>query len=175
MPPRRIESATHLSDEIRRRAGLAAGVPRPFVVAIDGRGGAGKSTLAEVVTARLNAALIEGDQFYAGGADADWARLPVVDRIDRVIDWRRLRREALEPLAAGQAATWRSFDFAGGFGLAEQSTIRQAAGVVILEGAYASRPQLADLLDFTVLIEMRDDAARRARLIAREGGAFMAA
>lgn len=181
MPPLRISEASLLSDEIERRAHQASAAPRaavaprPFIVAIDGRSGAGKSTLAGMIAARLGAALIEGDQFYAGGSDADWARMPVADRIDRVIDWRRLRAEALEPLAAGKTAIWHPFDFAAGHGLAAHPTVVRAADVVILDGAYSSRREYADLLDLTVLVAPPDDAARRARLLAREGSAFMAA
>lgn len=45
--------------------------------------------------------------------------------------------------------------------------------MVILEGAYSSRPELADLLDFTVLVEA-PEPERRARLAAREDPAFLA-
>lgn len=40
---------------------------RPFVVAIDGRSGVGKSTFARDLAERLGAALVEGDDFFAGG------------------------------------------------------------------------------------------------------------
>ncbi len=46
-----------------------------------------------------------------GGPHAGRAR-------ERVIDWRRLRAEALEPIATGGVATWHPFDFAIGHGLA---------------------------------------------------------
>ncbi len=170
--PLRLISADALIAEITRRS---ASVARPYVVAVDGRSGAGKSTLAARLVLELDAALIESDQFYAGGSDGDWARTPVADRIDRVIDWRRLRSEALEPLASGQDASWRSFDFAAGVGLEEHEITRPSADIVLLEGAYSSRTEYADLLDLTVLVELPDDLARRARLIAREGPAFMAA
>lgn len=167
-----MEPPADLIDRIRRTVTMR---PGPFVVALDGRSGTGKSTLAAAIAADLDAAIIEGDMFYAGGTDAEWAARTVEERVDRVIDWRRLRTEALEPLAAGRAASYRSFDFAAGAGLADHVVTCQPARVVVLDGAYSSRPEYADLLDMTVLVSLPDDAARRRRLLAREGPAFMAA
>jgi uridine kinase len=50
---------------------------------------------------------------------------------------------------------------------------REPAALIILDGAYSCRPELADLVDFSVLIEMSDDKLRRRRLLAREGHDFM--
>lgn len=52
---------------------------------------------------------------------------------------------------------------------------RNPASVIILDGAYSCRPELADIVDFSVLIEMSDDKLRRRRLLAREGHDFMTA
>ena len=46
-----------------------------------------------------------------------------------------------------------------------------AKPVVILEGAYSARPELADLLDLRILIET-PEATRRARVRRREGAAY---
>ena len=51
---------------------------RPIVVAIDGRSGSGKSTVAEAFVASLRAehgveaVVIGGDEFYAGRSAASW-------------------------------------------------------------------------------------------------------
>jgi cytidylate kinase len=42
------------------------------LVALDGRSGADKSTLARQVGADLGALVIDGDDFYRGGTDAHW-------------------------------------------------------------------------------------------------------
>jgi uridine kinase len=44
--------------------------------------------------------------------------------------------------------------------------------VIILDGAYSARPELADIIDVSVLIEV-SDRLRRERLRVREGEAFM--
>jgi len=167
-----METTAELIDLIRHNLGKRSG---PFVVALDGRSGTGKSTVAAAIGAAFGAAIIEGDMFYAGGTDEGWASSTVAERVDRVIDWRRLRSEALEPLAAGRAAAYRSFDFAAGAGLMHHVVTHQPASVVVLEGSYSSRSEYADLLDLTVLVSLPDDAARRRRLLAREGPVFMAA
>jgi cytidylate kinase len=45
----------------------AAGIGRPYVVAIDGRSGVGKSTLALRLVEALDACLLDGDAFFRGG------------------------------------------------------------------------------------------------------------
>ncbi|MFN3592266.1 MAG: hypothetical protein ACK4TG_08770, partial [Thermaurantiacus sp.] len=52
--------------------------------------------------------------------------------------------------------------------LADAPTQAEPIGIILLEGVYAARPELADLMDLTVLIDI-DDMERLARLRAREG------
>lgn len=142
--------------EIRRRVAKRI---TPLPVAFDGRSGSGKSTLASRVAARVAGRVVEGDDDYAGGTDADW---------------RRLRIEAMEPLRSGRKAAWHPFNVKTGVGLAARTVGCEPAAVIILDGVYSSRPELSDLLDLTVLVDAPDDAVRRQRLIAREGDVFMA-
>jgi uridine kinase len=54
----------------------------PVVVAIDGRRGAGKSTLPRSLARTLGAAVIEGDDFYAGGSAEQWDMMSPAARAD---------------------------------------------------------------------------------------------
>jgi len=151
----------------------------PVLVALDGPSGSGKSTLAQAVAALLEATIVPCDDFFAADlTGAEWEARAVEERARDAIDWRRLRREALEPLLAGRAARWRGFDFAsgarpdGGWGLAEQWAERQPASVILLEGAYSSRPELGDLIGLSVLVDA-PPRVRAARLVAREPAAFL--
>jgi uridine kinase len=165
---------------IRAIEPLQARLRRPVLVAIDGRSGAGKSALAGVIAERLDAAWVPGDDFFAAQiTDAEWeARSPAARAAD-AIDWRRLRVEALEPLLAGSAVRWRPFDFASGprsdgsYGMCEEAETRDARSVILLDGVYSTRPELADLIDLSVLVEA-PDAERRRRLSAREEPEFLA-
>jgi len=147
-------------------AGLARQKVSPFIVAIDGRSGVGKSTMARALAERLNACVIEGDDFYAGGIELR-SDSPT-SRAAACIDWTR-QRSVLEALAAGRAAQWRAFDWEAFDGrLCNEPTMLEPRPVVILEGVYAARPELADLLDLRVLL-VTPDEVRLARLTAREG------
>lgn len=142
------------------------GLGRPYVVAIDGRSGAGKSTLAAKLKVSLDAAVIGGDDFFAGGVDV---RLDSPQDLARdCLDWRR-QREVLEGLRRGRQVSYFAFDwnaFDGRFEAAPR--VIDPHTVVILEGTYAARPELRDLLDLRVLLLVSDEA-RRVRLLEREG------
>ena len=153
----------------------------PIVVAIDGPSGAGKSTIAQAVTAILPATLVSSDDFFAAELTrAEWDARSGMERARDAIDWVRLRRCALEPMHAGRRAVWHPFDFAAGerangsYGLAAHVEEREPAPIVVVEGAYSSRPELSDLVDLTVLVDA-PDLVRRARLAAREEATFLAA
>ncbi|MGO6733349.1 ATP-binding cassette domain-containing protein [Rhizobium ruizarguesonis] len=142
------------------------GITLPFIVAIDGRSGAGKSTLAKALAEKFDAAVIEGDEFYAGGTrlrdDSPEARA------NACIDWTR-QRPVLEALRSGREAIWRAFDWEAFDGRLRDETTRQTSKrIIILEGVYAARPELADLIDLRVMLAVPHHV-RMARLMAREG------
>lgn len=150
-----------------------------LVVAIDGRSGSGKSTVAEAVAQDIDAVIVPCDDFFAANvSDAEWDRRTPEQRAADAIDWRRLKREAIEPLRTGRPARWLAFDFLAGprsdgtYPL--QRTPREFAPkpVVLLDGAYSARPELADILDLSVLVEAAP-ATRQARLAAREAADFL--
>lgn len=153
----------------------------PFLVALDGRSGSGKSTIATQLARQLDAALVQSDDFFAANIpDPAWDSRTAAEKVRDGIDWRRLRVEALEPLLAGQVARWHAFDFVSGIQpdgtylmLADYEE-RQPNEIIIVDGAYAARPELADLIDLAVLVEIPDDV-RRARLALREDAAFLTA
>lgn len=155
--------------------------PGPILVALDGPSGAGKSTLASVVAAALDATVVQSDDFYAAHIPtAEWRTRRPQDRAADAIDWRRMRREALEPLLAGKVAKWCAFDFGAGarpdgtYPMQVTPTERQPARVVILDGAYSTRPELADLITISVLVDA-PLPVRHARMAARDAPDFLAA
>ncbi|HKB81041.1 MAG TPA: hypothetical protein VKH35_15140, partial [Thermoanaerobaculia bacterium] len=147
----------------------------------DGRSGAGKSTVAAALADLLQATVIPTDDFYAAEIPDDgWEARAAAARARDAIDWRRMRRSALDPLLAGQPAVWHPFDFAAGprrdgtYRMSPQTVRREPAPVVILDGAYSARPELDDVIDVSVLIDIPTDM-RLARLAAREEPEFLAA
>ena len=141
--------------------------PSPVFVALDGRSGAGKSTVAKLVNARAGALVIDGDDFYRGGDGAFWDALGPAEKVDLVIDWRRQRR-LLERLRRGEPARWRPYDWEADDGRLAAEITALPADLVILDGAYSVRPELADLFVLRVLLDV-PRAIRRDRLLQREG------
>ena len=143
----------------------SARLDRPYVVAIDGPSGAGKSTLAAALTLRAPATVIDSDDFYS-------AHLPGLDQPAReamsnaeaaasIIDWRRLRAEALLPLSQRRAACYAPFDWEAYDGSLGPPKMVGAADVVIVDGVYSARPELADVVDLRVILEVPSDVRSR--------------
>jgi len=164
------EAAEHIISAIRSRLDDN---PGPFVVALDGASGVGKSTLAAVLTVELGASVVHTDDFFASHmTGAEWDACTAAQKANLAIDWQRLRGEALEPLRAGREASWHPFDFASyayatGSGLTKDVVTRQPTKVIVLDGVYSSRPELIDLIDLSVLVEA-STAVRRQRHDKRE-------
>src|SRR5262249_12532612 len=123
----------------------AAHGARVLVIAIDGHGAAGKSTIAAAVAEATGAPLVHTDDFFDPAA-------PREPGLSGYYDWRRLRAEALEPLRAGRAAEFRRFDWERGRGL--DGTVSATPGpLVALEGVFSASPELADLVDRSVFVD----------------------
>jgi uridine kinase len=123
------------------------------MVAIDGHSAAGKSTLAAEVARHAGAAVIDGDDFYAGGTASQWDAMSPAEKVDHCIGWRR-QRPVLEALARGETATWHAYDWEANDGrLMTEPSVCSPAAVVILEGVYSARPELADLFHLRVLFD----------------------
>jgi uridine kinase len=163
--------------EIRRRISERESV-LPMLVAFDGGSGSGKSTLAGSVAAELEASIVPSDDFFAAEiTDARWDAMSGAERADAAIDWRRLRSEALEPLLAGRIASWRPFDFEAGtradgtYPIAAEAVTREPTSVIVVDGAYSCRPEIADLIELAVLVEAPFEERHR-RIALREEVTF---
>jgi uridine kinase len=134
---------------------------RPVLVGIDGQGGAGKSRLALQLAARMpRSVVVEGDDFYRDLPDDARVLLDAEQGAEQYVDWQRLRREVLEPVARGEPVLrYQRYDWA-----------RAAMGgwvevpmpeVVVVEGVYTLRPQLRDLVDVKVYVEASAQVRRQ--------------
>jgi len=162
--------------EIQR---LLSSQPCPIVVALDGGSGAGKSTLASIIENGLDSAVIQIDDFFAADIpDNHWGEFSIEERLKYVFDWQRLRESAIVPLLAGKPAMWYAFDFESGlrsdytYGMKTDPVELEPADVILIDGAYSACPELGDLVDLTILVDMSIDE-RHARLASREDKDFM--
>jgi len=146
----------------------------PVLVAFDGGSGSGKSTITSRLAQELECVIVPLDDFYSADIpDWEWEARSVAERLRDVFDWKKLRREALEPLLAQQTARWYPFDFVSGlrpdgtYALSSQALEKQPAPVILLEGAYSSNPIIADLVDLKVFVDV-PVLERHRRLAKRE-------
>lgn len=153
----------------------------PLVVAVDGRSGSGKTTVARLLAEQLDTACVRCDDFFAADIPAaGWDARSPTQRAADCLDWRRLRTEVIEPLRAGHAARWFAFDFEAGaradgsYALRTVPTEQAPRPLVLLDGAYSARPELADLIDYAILVEA-PAPLRLARLASRETSRFLEA
>jgi uridine kinase len=120
-----------------------------LVVAVDGHGASGKTTIARGVVAATGAALVHTDDFFREQrVTAPVGAPPLAD----YYDWVALRDQALAPLCAGRPAVfprrhWEEPESAG------RQIVVEPRPVVVLEGVSAATPVLADLVDRRVLVQ----------------------
>ena len=138
------------------------GAEERFVLAIDGRCCAGKSTLAKKLAQETGAALIHADDFF----------IPMKNRCapgfvaSINLDEERFQREVLHPLFLGKDLYYGVFD-------CKTQTIREyisvpAGSSVILEGSYTLYPPFRFAYTHTLFLEISREEQRR-RLLLREG------
>jgi len=123
------------------------------LVAIDGPGGAGKTTFAERLAAAAHGApIVRTDDFASADDPIDW--------------WPRLLTEVIEPLGRGYHGRYQRYDWSTDT-LAEWSTVDRAP-IVIIEGVSAGRREWVEHLSFVIWIET-PSALRLQRGIERDG------
>jgi para-aminobenzoate synthetase len=134
--------------------------PAPVIIAIDGRSGAGKTTLAIELAARLRehrkVSLFHLEDIYPG-----WNGLAA--GIERYVT------TVLAPLRRGEAAEWVSWDWEKHYDGTARVTL--PAEIVIVEGVGAAAKAARPLLDAVIWAESSDDD-RRTRALSRDGSTY---
>jgi anthranilate synthase component 1/para-aminobenzoate synthetase len=134
--------------------------PAPVIIASDGRSGAGKTTLAIELAARLRnhhkVSLFHLEDIYPG-----WNGLTA--GIERYVS------TVLKPLSGGEPATWTSWDWANHYD--GDTRITLPAEIVIIEGVGAAAAEARPLLSAVVWADSPDNV-RRMRALERDGGTY---
>lgn len=126
----------------------------PFLVAIDGCGGAGKSSLAAIMTRGLSRASVIHTDDFAFGWEFGW-------------DWARFREQVLGAVLALRPARYQRFDWST-CRLAEWHEARSDVHVLILEGVQATTREPGNPWHATVWVEAPRDI-RLQRGLSRDG------
>jgi uridine kinase len=121
------------------------------IVAIDGPGGAGKSSLANWLARELDAPIIHTDDFASWENPANW--------------WSELIERALKPLAAGKPTSYQPTSWGG---KEKEPLLIEPSAFVILEGVTASRQTFRPYLAYSIWIETPRDL-RVKRGLERDG------
>lgn len=137
-----------------------------FILAVDGMAGSGKSRLAIDLAERLHGQIVRLDHFFLPFSTRDKAETPAYARH---MDLARFKEEVSAPLVAREDVSYRVFScqlqrFVGTRALSP-------SGLIIIEGSYALHPDIVDLADATVFLEV-SPKIQRDRLKKREGDHF---
>ncbi|WP_039831244.1 uridine kinase family protein [Nocardiopsis valliformis] len=156
-----------------RVAGAVLAAPRRGpavrVVAVEGRSGSGKSTVAEQLRLALAGrgepvALLTMEDLYPG-----WGGLAESSVL--LAEW------VLLPLSRGGAAAWRRYDWERGcFGTEWEglpAELVEGGGTLIVEGCGSGAAPVRDLVDLLVWVEVSEET-RSERLDQREDAALYA-
>lgn len=139
----------------------------PTVIAIDGRCGGGKTTLATLLKERFSAVVISVDDFFLRPEQRTPERFA---QPGGNMDRERLWEEVLLPLSRHQTFTYHPFD-CHTLSLSDPVAVEPAL-LTIVEGSYSCHPELWDFYDLHVFVDVdKDEQLRRITL---RNGADMA-
>ncbi|SMY07826.1 uridine kinase family protein [Flavimaricola marinus] len=130
---------------------------RSRIVAIDGLGGAGKSTLAAALASAVQAPVIATDDFASPDHPLDWDD--------------SLMEQVLTPLAADRPAHYQRYDWHSK-ALGDWRTV-PPGGIILLEGVSSSRARFRPFLSFGIWIDV-PQSLRLERGLARDGADALA-
>ena len=125
------------------------------VIAIDGRGGAGKSTLADVLATALDATIVHTDDFASPEYPFDW--------------WPEVIGKVFDPIRGGATTLgWSRSGWWDGHDPEPVVDLR-VTEVLILEGVSAARREFRDQLSFAIWVETPSELCLQ-RGLARDDG-----
>lgn len=133
------------------------------IVAIDGKCGSGKTSLAEKLTEYFDCNVVHMDDFFLQMHQRNETRL---NEIGGNVDYERFYGEVLLPLVNNEAFSYRPFDCQR-MAFSESVHINKKQ-IAIAEGSYSCHPHLFGSYDLHIFLDI-DKKTQIQRLIKREG------
>ena len=130
-----------------------------LLIGIDGCGGSGKSTFANRLKDEYSSVtIVHMDDFYLPSSQIIEAH-PANKGIGADFDWKRMLNNILIPINQNKEGAYQRYDWETD-SLAEWHKV-PVGGIVIIEGVYSTRKELANLYDLTIWV----DCPREIRLL----------
>ena len=139
---------------------------RPFLIAIDGMCGSGKTTLGSALAKELNASLFHMDDFFLQPHQRTEKRLA---EPGGNVDYERFKEEILAHVADADGISFRPFSCSE-WRLTDAITIPYH-DIVIVEGSYSHHPYFEDIYDIKIFLEITPEEQKK-RIVARDGEAI---
>ena len=134
-----------------------------ILVAIDGKCGAGKTTLSAELQKRLQCTVFHMDDFFLRPEQRTEERLKTAGEN---IDHERFLEEVLLPLSENRPVIYRTYDCSSQ--TLSEPIEKLPCSVTITEGSYSCHPKLWDYYDLHVFMDV-DSETQYARIILRSG------
>ena len=134
-----------------------------LVIAVDGRCGSGKTTLAAYLRELYECNVFHMDDFFLTPEQRTAERLA---EVGGNVDYERFLREVLVPLREGRTVVYRPYNCQTQ--RMEREMVMEPLAVSVVEGAYSCHPDLVDSYDLKVFVDI--DAAEQLRRIRERSG-----
>lgn len=127
-----------------------------LLIALDGRCGAGKTTLAARLQEKTGCNIIHMDHFFLQPEQRSRERL---EEPGGNVDYERFLEEVMIPLSRGQKSSYRIYDCKTGT-LSEPVSV-EPNGMIVVEGSYSCHPRFWDFYDFRIFMDVEEEEQLR--------------
>lgn len=124
----------------------------PLLIAIDGRCGSGKTTLANYLQKQYNCNVIHMDEFFLRPEQNTKQRLA---QPGGNVDYERFYEEVLLPLKSNKSFYYRPYDCHSQTFL--KSILIEPRPITIIEGSYSCHPTLQNQYDIKIFLSVSSD------------------
>lgn len=139
---------------------------RPFLIAIDGNCGSGKTTLGNFLAKELHASLFHMDDFFLQPHQRTAERLA---EPGGNVDYERFQEEVLSHITDANGITFRPFSCSN-WQLTDPVTMAYN-DIIIVEGSYSHHPYFKDTYHLKIFLEISAEEQKK-RIVARDGEAI---